>query len=255
MGAGECPDRWDMKRLEYKQCAMHRCKVPGVDTPLTCNKSLDVVLLLDGSGSMGKTGFAAEMKAAQYFVDAFMQTDKAQIAVILYSGPRTWAGVGKCVGKTAKQVDPETCGIKTVTHFTNDFKKIKQLITGLELPEGSTLTSLALMTAKAELPLGRKDAQSTVVVFTDGRPLSYRKTGIAAKEVREQARLLWVPMAANAPLSHIKEWATRRWQENVVPVASWEALQKPDVITHIVANICPEEDPSVMDFGRGAKLE
>jgi len=255
MGAGECPDRWDMKRLEYEQCAMHRCKVPGVDTPLACNKSLDVVLLLDGSGSMGKTGFAAEMKAARYFVDAFMGTDKAQLAVILYSGPRTWAGVGKCVGKTAKQVDPETCGIKTVTHFTNDFKKIKQLITGLELPQGSTLTSLALMTAKAELPLGRKDSPSIVVVFTDGRPLSYRKTEIAAKEVREQARLLWVPMAANAPLKHIKEWATRRWQENVVPVPSWEALQKPDVITHIVANICPEEDPSVMDFGRGAKLE
>jgi hypothetical protein len=223
------------------------------DAPLTCNKSLDVVLLLDGSGSMGKTGFAAEMKAAQYFVDAFSKSDKAQLAVILYSGPRTWSGVRKCVGKSTEKVDIEQCGIKTITRFTNDYKKIKQLITGLELPEGSTLTSLALMTAKANLPLGRKDSQAVVVVFTDGRPLSYRKTEIASKEVREVARLLWVPMAKNAPLKHIKEWATRRWQENVVPVPTWEALQKPDVITHIVANICPEEEP-VVAFGR-PKLE
>jgi hypothetical protein len=254
LGAGKCAGAWDVSRLEYKKCAMHRCKVPDPLEPLTCNRSVDVVLLLDGSGSMGKTGFAAEMKAAQYFVDAFMKADKAQLAVILYSGPRTWSGVSRCVGKSEVPVDPETCGIKTVTHFTNDFKKVKELIAGLELPEGSTLTSLALMTAKAELPLGRKNSPSNVVVFTDGRPLSYRKTGIAARQLREAARLIWVPMAANAPLSHIKEWATRRWQENVVPVADWGALAKPEVITHIIANICPDETPEV-DFGRGAKLE
>jgi len=253
LGAGKCPGRWDMARLQYMKCAMNRCKVPMADAPLTCNRSLDVVMLLDGSGSMGGTGFAAEKKAAQYFVDAFTKSDKAQLAVILYSGPRTWSGVTKCVGMSADKVGAEQCGIKTVTHFTNDFKKIKQLITGLELPKGSTLTSLALMTAKAELPLGRKDSTSIVVVFTDGRPLSYRKTGIAAREVREAARLLWVPILANAPLKYIKEWATRRWQENVVPVATWEALEKPDVITHIVANICPDEDP-VIAIGR-PKLE
>jgi hypothetical protein len=200
---------------------------------------------------MGNTGFSAEMKAAQYFVGSFMKADKAQLAVILYSGPRTWSGVRKCVGKSVKTVDPETCGIKTVTHFTQDFKKLKGLITGLELPKGSTLTSLALMTAKAELALGRKDSPAIVVVFTDGRPLSYRKTELAAKALRVQARLIWVPMAANAPLKHIKLWATRRWQENVVPVESWEKLEKPSVITHIIADMCPEETPEV-DFGRGA---
>jgi uncharacterized protein YegL len=245
-GAGSCPDRWNKERLEYKKCAMHRCKVPVADMPLLCNRTLDVVFLLDGSGSMGKKGWKAEMKAAQYFVDAFTKSDKAMLSVILYSGPRTWSGVRKCVGKSAKKVKPEACGIKTVTHFTNDFKKVKQLLLGLELPKGSTLTSLALMTAKAELSLGRKSSGTpSVVVFTDGRPLSYRKTGIAASELRKQARLLWVPVAKNAPIKHIKKWATRRWQENVVPVPSFDALAKPDVITHIIANICPDEEPEM----------
>jgi len=249
LGAGTCPTRWDPARFEFKRCAMHRCKVPDIAKPMECNRSLDVILLLDGSGSLGKKGWAAEMKAAQYFVDAFINSGKANLAVILFSGPRTWSGVAKCVGKSKKSVKPSACGIKTVTHFTKDLKKVKQQLLGLDFPKGSTLTSLALMTAKAELSLGRADAIGNVIVFTDGRPLSYRKTGIAANQLRKVARLLWVPIAKGAPLKHIKRWATRRWQENVVPVTSFKALSKPDVITHIVANICPNQDPK-MKFSR-----
>merc|ERR1719313_2081810 len=100
-----------------------------------------------------------------------------------------------------------------VTHFTNDLPAVKKLITGLKWPRGSTLTSLALLTAKAELSLGRKDAKSNVIVFTDGRPLSYRKTWYASRNVRRGARLVWVPVTKSAPLRWIKSWATRRWPE------------------------------------------
>jgi len=248
-GAGTCPDEWGVKRLQYKKCNMKRCKVPQDNAPMACNKSLDIVLLIDGSGSLGKKGWAAEMKASQFFLDAFANSGKANIAVILYSGPRTWSGVRKCVGKSKKKVDPEKCGIKTVTHFTEDIKKVKQLVLGLEWPKGSTLTSLALMTAKAELSLGRKSSPSVVIAITDGRPLSYRKTYLAAKEVRKSARLVWVPVTKYAPLKHIKKWATRRWQENVVPVKSFKHLGEATTVTHIIANICPQEDPKV-EIGR-----
>jgi len=215
---------------------------------MTCDKKLDIVLLIDGSGSLGKKGWAAEIKAAQLFVDAFsVQGGEANMAVILYSGPRTWGGVRKCFGRNTKKVDREkVCGLKTVTHFTNDLPMVKKLITGLEWPKGSTLTSLALMEAKAELSLGRKSAQSNVVVFTDGRPLSYRKTGMASRVVRKSARLLWVPVTKYAPTKKIKKWATRNWKENVVFVPTFAELEKgADVITHIVANICPRTTPKV----------
>jgi len=229
---------------------MYACK--GADLPfLTCNKTLDIVLLIDGSGSLGKKGWAAEIKAAQMFVDAFaVSGGKAHMAVILYSGPRTWSGVRKCFAKNKKKVDQAAvCKIKTVTHFTDDLKKVKNLITGLTWPQGSTLTSLALLTAKAELALGRKDARSNIIVFTDGRPLSFRKTTLASRMVRKSARLVWVPVTKYAPLKQIKKWATRRWQENVVKVSSFKALENPDTITHIVANICPK-DHAEMTFGR-----
>merc|ERR1719453_1594397 len=246
-GAGKCPSAWQPGRLQFKKCNMKRCKLEVGAKTVTCKKELDVVLLIDGSGSLGKKGWAAEIVAANTLVDAFNVKDtQARMAVILYSGPRTWGGVFKCFAKNTKKVDRDRiCGIKMVTHFTKDLKKVKELITGLTWPKGSTLTSLALTTAKAELALGRKDSKSIVVVITDGRPLSYRNTWIASRNLRKAARLVWVPVTKYAPLKYIKYWATRRWQENVVKVTSFEDLGKPDPVNHVVANICPKENPKV----------
>jgi len=244
VGDGTCPDEWSPERLEYRPCNMHRCKVDTPKDVLKCNTTLDVVLLIDGSGSLGKDGWNAEIEAAKLFISAF--SEKAKMAVFLFSGPKTWSGVKKCVGKSKEPVDMEKCGIVTVSHFTDELKKVDQLVTGLEFPQGSTLTSLALSTAKAELALGRKDAKAVVVVFTDGRPLSFRKTWVAARDLRKQARLMWVPITKRAPLGFIKKLATRRWQENVVLAKDYEILKKPETVTHLIADMCPAPKPPMM---------
>ncbi len=132
-GAGKCAGKWDPERLQFKKCNMKRCKVPAGQEVMGCNQTLDILFLIDGSGSLGKSGWKAEIKAANTFVDAFSGTGaKANMAVILYSGPRTWGGVRKCFAKNGKKVDMEkTCKIKTVTHFTNNMKKVKGLFAGV----------------------------------------------------------------------------------------------------------------------------
>jgi hypothetical protein len=214
---------------------------------LTCDAKLDVVLLIDGSGSLGQKGWNAEIKAAKMFVDAFaVEQTQAQMAVVMYSGPRTWGGVFKCFAKNKKKINmAKTCKIQSVTHFESDLAKVKSKIAGLKWPKGSTLTTLALMAAKAELNLGRKDAESAVVVITDGRPLSFRGTTVASKYLRKSARLLWVPVTRFAPLKWVKRWATRRWQENVVPVKTFKDLEKTDPIDHLIADMCPKDSPKV----------
>jgi hypothetical protein len=246
LGAGKCADKWSMDRLEYKHCNEFVCALNTTESDaLICRNSMDIILLIDGSGSLGQEGWDAEIKAANAFVDAFIDGGAdVEIAVILFSGPRTWGGVDLCTGANSQGVDLETvCQIRTITHFSSDLQNVKTLISGMTWPQGSTLTSVALLSAKSELSMGRKDSKSNIIVFTDGRPLSYRKTELAAKEVRKAARLIWVPITKFAPLSKIKEWATRRWEENVVQVDSFGDLEKPDVITHLVANICPKEEP------------
>merc|ERR1719401_3389144 len=105
--------------------------------------------------------------------------------------------------------------------------------------KGEKLLELALLTAKAELALGRKTAPSIVVTFIDGAPLSNRKSQVASKAIRKSARLIYVPVVGFAPLKNIKKWATRRWQENVVKVKDAQELGKEEVATHLVANVCP----------------
>jgi hypothetical protein len=243
IGEGSCDGEWSKERLEFKKCNYHACVLPKGSPVLKCKKALDVVLLLDGSGSLGKAGWDAEIKAAQNMIKAFSdQKDedevKTSMSVILFSGPKTYDGVSKCTGKSTTPMSMEDCGIKFVTHFTDDMNRVNQLVLGTDWPRGSTLTSLALATAGSELNQGRKDAKSVVVVFTDGRPMSYRKTWIAARQLRKLARLVWVPITARAPLVFIKMVATRRWQENIVVATDYHKLASPTVVNHVIADIC-----------------
>merc|ERR550537_359475 len=68
-GAGKCSDAWSLTRLEYKQCNMFRCNVTDASKPMLCNRTMDIILLIDGSGSLGKTGWKAEIAASQNLVE------------------------------------------------------------------------------------------------------------------------------------------------------------------------------------------
>lgn len=249
-----CASKWDKTRLQYKKCNMHRCQLAMGAQVMQCKEKLDVVLLLDGSGSVRSTGWAAEIKAANMFVDGFAAKGaQAKLAVILYSGPSNWLKVRECWrGRklkrirrrryrwTRERVDPvKDCKIETVVHLNDNMATVKSKINALKWPRGSTLTSMALGAANTELSMGRRDAKRIVVAITDGRPLSYGRTGRASWLLRRRARLVWVPVTRRAPIWKIKRWATRRWKENVVKVRNFDALNKPDAINHVIANICP----------------
>merc|ERR1740130_1776723 len=216
---------------------------------MKCNKSLDIVLVMDGTPKSGKAGWAAEQQVANLFIDGFTGdgiTAKPNFAVIHYTGPRTWSGVSKCTGKSTAKVDMEKqCRIKIASHFEEDTKKVKSIISGLEYAAGSKLLSLGLMTVQAEMALGRADRRSMVVVFIDGEPLSYRKTMLASHSIRKKARLLYVVVAKFAPLAAIKRGASRRWAENVVKVNDYKQLAKAETGTHLMANICPKSFPKL----------
>jgi len=250
-GSGKCADKWDPTRLQYSACATHRCKVPvnkkGRAEVLKCNRSMDVILVVDGTPKSGKKAFAAEIKGAKKLVGAWSGaglTAKPGFALIHYTGPRTWTGVSKCTGMSTKKVDMEkTCKITLVQHFTDDLKKFTSKLDGLEFQKGSKLLSLALMTVQSEFALGNKNYRTVVVVFVDGAPLSFRKTLLASRAIRKKARLVWVVVTKFSPLKDIKKWASRRWQENIVKVDQYKKLKWSATGTHIVANICPKVFP------------
>jgi hypothetical protein len=248
-GEGTCAGTWSKSRLQYKGCNRVRCKIPEGRKTITCNTTMDVILMIDQCPKNGEKAFKAQIEAASTLVDAFGGdgiTAVANFAILEYCGPRTWSGVSKCAGKSTEKVDIEkTCRTKVVQHFDEDLKKTKNTLNGLSFAKGTKLVALALLTAKAELSLGRKTAQSVVIVFTDGQPLSFRKTKLASRSLRKKTRLHWVVTTKFSPLKDIKKWASRRWQENIVKVSKYEKLAKPVTATHVLANICPKKFPKL----------
>jgi hypothetical protein len=243
-GSGKCPGAWSKKRLEYKPCNQKRCKTREGQA-LKCKRKMDVILMIDGCPKGGKAAWDAQIKAAKTFVGAF-DKKKAEMALVSYCGPRTWSGVSKCTGKSTEKIDmAKTCKVKVVTHFTNDLAKITTSLSGLQMQKGMKLMALGFLAAKAELSLGRKKAQTAVVGFIDGPPLSERKTRLAATVLRKSARLTLVPTSQLSPLKLLKKLVTRRWQENLVVVKNVKNLLKPETVTHIIADICPKVTPKL----------
>merc|ERR1711972_101988 len=98
------------------------------------------------------------------------------LSVLLYGGPKNFASLQSCLGTgNSSQIDPVAdCGMMWQSRFS-DNKSPEQVVDDIEKmtwPQGTTLTSMALMEASAELSLGRTNASGVVIVVTDGNPIS-----------------------------------------------------------------------------------
>jgi len=238
VGQGTCPAPRNAKRLQMKPCNTAPCANSTIDI-MQCVSKLDVVLLLDGSGSLGKDGWDATVAAGANIAKS-MGPD-VRLAALLFSGPLTYPNLWACTGVTAGNPDMKRdCGIEWVEHFTDNADSVASKIQQLSFPAKTTLTSLALSTAETELSNGRSDAQSVVIILTDGNPMSCRRTGIAARRLKRKARVIWVPVGRYVKLGNIRRWASFPWRENVVKVRNFNDLNTAKTIYHILSDACPQ---------------
>merc|ERR1719282_1642436 len=109
----------------------------------------------------------------------------------------------------------------------------------MEFPQGTTLTSMALAEASAELSHGREDAQSIVFVITDGAPLSQLECSKQSEHIKKKARLFWVPVG-NAFMddSVFELWASVPHEENIMRVKQLKWVGKTWVTNKIIASFC-----------------
>ena len=153
-------------------------------------KPLDIVLVLDASGSMsdpmgdgGSTKRIDALKtAANRFIDTIATqnqsiTDESkqhQVAIVKFAGDKTtevgnktyrdgWWGPTCNYSQTMKNLTP--CKDKGAESLKSTVNSIS--------PDGSTRADYGLELADEQFSLGRADAKKIVVFFTDGSPTSY----------------------------------------------------------------------------------
>merc|ERR1712194_179444 len=244
-GLGTCEPADSPKRLAFGDCNTFDCKqlVRAGRSTLLCTEMIDLVIILDGSGSLGRYGWEESQSMAGKLIDSMQGGDTAvNLALMLFSGPWTATTYEKCTGLLPGKVKAEDCGITWASRFTNDTNAVKKATAAMRWPGRSTLTSYALAEAKNELINGRADAKSVVVVITDGKPLSVLKTGVASEEIKKLARLVWIPVGqgVKSAVENMKGWASQPWQDNVLEIETFATLDTPGTINKMVSQFCAQ---------------
>lgn len=208
-GLGHCPSEESHKRMERRRCNAFECKNPVPK----CNSTVDLVVALDSSGSVGADGFAE----AKGFIEALFArfTDSAQISLITFA---TEAALTAPLG--AKDAAISSAG-------------------SISWLKKTTNTADALGLADEVLTRGRKDAQSVVLVVTDGMPYSKYATNLMVKRLKDKAaRIMFLTVGSAINKRVVHQWVTSPWRDNVIRVPSYTKLNA-TVATRVIAKMCP----------------
>jgi len=244
-GQGVCAGDDDEERLSFDNCNDFDCRelLPPGRTVLRCSAMVDVIILLDGSGSLGFYGWKQSKKMAKKLIRQMVGGENnVNVALLLFSGPDSWKRLDACTGAdpTAAAPPPEKCGMYWISHMSANINKVLRKAGQMSWPKKTTLTSLALAEAKSELLQGRQDAPSVVVVITDGKPMSPIKTGHASSEIKETARLMYIPVGKGIKktIPKMKKWSSKPPQDNVLTIDTFSALAAPSTLNEMISGFC-----------------
>ena len=156
------------------------------DTPSLVTKPLDIVIVLDASGSMDESmggndqtkRITALKNAASSFIDAIAEQNakidaskQHQVAIVKFAGSRAdWVGNDTYWESGYRYNYSQT--MKKLTPCTgDDATSLKSTVNSIS-PNGATRADYGLQLADGVFSSGRADAKKIVVFFADGSPTS-----------------------------------------------------------------------------------
>jgi len=216
IGGGYCAEADSEERRQGRVCNPDVCP-----SKIECIATLDFILVIDGSGSLGWDGWTASTAAANILLQSFKDGNddgnaNIRVAIVVFS----WGAV-------------------THLHFTQDIAKAMSVVDGLYWPNSVTFTSSGLWNAWNELLYARWYAHATVILMTDGWPYYYFWTWWAAWWVRWYARLMVMPITAWAPTWLAWDIASYPKAQNYFYIDTFTKLQSQDVMNTVIEDVCP----------------
>merc|ERR1719217_559632 len=214
---GYCPDWSDEARMQTAYCNTMECP-----QDLVCTAQLDMLVLLDGSGSVNwyGPGFEQERSFTKKLFELMSFGDTgAKAGVILFS----WEA-------------------ELIAPMTTDQSALISAVEGMSWPHWNTDTAAALTMAKTELTnSGRPEVpkeKTIIFLLTDGNPNSMSSTMSAAEGVKEVATLIVVVIGNNLNMNAVKQWPSYPWEEHLIKVEEFDLLEAQ--IETILADACKD---------------
>mmetsp|Transcript_23621 Transcript_23621/g.55027 ORF Transcript_23621/g.55027 Transcript_23621/m.55027 type:complete len:914 (+) Transcript_23621:106-2847(+) len=249
-GEGLCPSEdAEPDRIMFKPCNTLPCgelfALNASRPVLSCGSKVDVMLLLDGSGSVQQDAWEASLIATKAFANAMEGgSDSVEMALLLFGGPSDVHKLDICMGATPAPSgwdEMQECNIQWVSHFTADTAAIAAAVDSVSLPAGGALTAKALDFAAAEISNGRDDTEVVVVVVAHARPDDAARAKEAADAIKKAGgRLIWVLAGADAiaARNEVTQWVSAPAQENIIEISNATALSEPAVLNAMISGFC-----------------
>jgi len=184
---GKCPRKRSFKRYGKKRCNRHDCY--GDEE---CLAKQDVVIAIDGSGSVKEKGFKVLQEFAAQLAEHFRgkseewvfneETEEEELGTVM----ATQTAIVQ-FGNGVLKANNTVGGAEIVAGLNNDTSVIAVKLRELKWQRGFTNMAQAFSAAETVfLNGGRARAQSVVIVITDGKPSFNFQTNNAVKKLRRK---------------------------------------------------------------------
>merc|ERR1740138_867227 len=235
-GEGKCPRRRSADRYEEKVCNAHDCVGDEV-----CVAKQDLVLTIDGSGSLRESGFEIVRNYAANLTTRYQSLyygmEDMKIGVVYFGN-----------GQLEAQPDGTTTIAEAlyIQGLTSDLGLIHDRILEQTWLRGFTNMAQGLQQADTMLGQGgRSDAQSAVMVISDGKFSMEFQTAEKARELKDknvQLYLVAITEVKGDDLRTYRRFASRPIGTNIVRIPGLTALEyNADLFTgRIIAKFCPK---------------
>jgi len=231
-GLGKCPKEKSWRRWGTKKCNTQKCVGDEI-----CIAAQDLIIAIDASGSLRESGFKVLRDFAANLTDRyqpeFFGKQSMKVGVLMF-------------GQGHIEADGTITPATNVLPLTSDMKVVRDKILALTWQRGFTNMAQALSLADVMLQQGRKEAQSAVMVLSDGKPSFWYQTIQKARELMDKNIQIFM-----APVTDFKSkelrWmrtklASQPWRTNYVRVPGLETLEhNMDIFKQkVIATFCPD---------------
>lgn len=230
-GQGPCPKAKSRQRYKSEQCNVQTCAGNEI-----CVAHQDLVIAVDGSGSMGEDGFDTLRSFAGKLVTRYTSmhngTSTMKVGVVLFGNGHV---------RKDGSVNPPI----NVQPLTADLTAVQQRISSMRWQRGLTNMAQALAAAEKMLLLGaRGHAQSAILVLSDGRYLFKYKTSEKAKDLRDKnIQIFMAPISEyrSKELDELRGWASQPWEANYERIPGIAALKNNEKMfaQKLLTKFCP----------------
>lgn len=214
-GFGECPLPESDFRLEIQDCNVHKCT--GSEE---CYALQDLVLAIDGSGSITEDNFEIlkeyVVKLVKRYKGEVANTELMKVGIVQF-------------GNGEIMEDGSISAALKISPLTSDMEDIATKIAELSFLKGFTNMAQAFaVSEKMYTEAGRADAQSAIMVITDGKPSFTFQTQQKVDELEDkgiQRFFVTIIEDEGDETDLMKKWASDPWWTNHIHIPGFLSLQ------------------------------